>query len=81
MDVRVTARAIDLVVQSFARTALASAPCDVLRANLVLVHAETAWSCRWSWLVSDREATMVCGDIRVSTTAVSVVHFGAACRC
>lgn len=51
VDVRVTARTIHLVMQSFTGTALATTPCDVLSADLVLGHTQTARSCRWSRLV------------------------------
>ena len=81
VDVRVSASAIDMVVDSFARAALAASSRNMLRAHRRIFLSESAASHGTRWVVHVGEASAILADVGVSTSAVGVVYFGATCAC
>ena len=79
VNVRVTACSIDVIVNCFAWAALAATSRNVLRAHCFLDWAKCATTHRTRWVVHDREAAACHAHVRISTSAVGVVDFGAPC--
>ena len=70
-----------MVVDGFARATLTATSCNMLRAHLRVLRSDCTSSHRTRWIVHVSEATTIFTDIGVSTSAVSVVDFGATCAC
>ena len=79
VNVRVTTRSIDLIMNLLSGATLATTASDMLRGNLRELWAYTTTTHSGGGLIHPIESTTVHGDIRVSASAVGVVHLGAAC--
>ena len=81
VDVRVTTRAIDVIVDSLARAALATPSSNVLGAHVGHCGSKATSSHCTSWVVHARETSTIPAHVRVSTCAIGVVDFGTTCTC
>ena len=81
VDVGVTARTIDMVVDGLAWAALATSARDMLCAHRGHGGAHSATAHGTSWVVHFSETSAIPTDVSVSTCAVCVVDLGATCTC
>lgn len=81
VDVGVTTRAIDVIVDGLAWATLATSSRDVLGAHLGHRGPDAAPTHRASWVILARETSTIPAHICVSTCAISVVDFGTTCTC
>ena len=81
MDVRISASAVHLVVDSLARAALATTAGNMRRADLTNGGTESATTPGGCCLVHLGKATAILADVGVPTSAVCVVDFSSTCSC
>ena len=81
VNVGVTARPIDMVVDGLARATLTSSARDMLSAHLGHGGAHPTPTHGTGWVVHFSETSAIPTDVRVSTCAVCVVDLGTTCTC